>query len=347
MSFGHFICCVSLASAAALAVEGVTFDLASSPEILIAPPARPAESLVAAQIEPTKYDRLVSDLSATDKWEQGFVLAAWLPIDETFTLKQDFRTGLQSETVLGQALAATYRDALAVMEKTSAELKASEAVRIAAAIQQQWLANNQVPFAEITTYGAEAAITANKTTTLKLQSEWQQREEAAATDTTAQETYRLLLAHELLPKRLHASTAVSLVHSANNEDADRETLLRKIESALRWTPMEQTAFTLGGEFGDQGATVTDTTGATYLLKLQQQIFRGAKVEVQGGYEQRLQETAEEITRDGAWNLGANSDFTLRDEWAAGVGLRYRQRDDVSLQRSADEVSFSLSVKGKF
>ena len=88
-------------------------------------------------------------LSRRRKWEQGFILHARLPVDDGFSIRQDIRAGLQTETVLGDALSSTYRDALTLLEKTSAELRATEALRVTASIQEQWLANNQVPFAEI------------------------------------------------------------------------------------------------------------------------------------------------------------------------------------------------------
>lgn len=337
-----FACLLAGASGGFASEEAFDF----SPSVLVDPPARAAESLLEAKIEPTKYERRLQDAFAAETWEQGFSLAARLPVDEAFSLRQEFRTGLQSETVLGQELAATYRDALALLEKTSAELRASEALRLAVSVQQQWLATNSVPFAEILTYGAEAALRPMKATVLKLQAEWQERDEFSAS-ASAQETYRLALEQELFPKRLTARAGVSFAHFADGLVAERETFARKLETALQWTPLAQTALTLGVELADQDALRADATAELYAVKLQQQLFPGGKVELQAGYEQRVQETLDALSRSGAWNLGAQSDFTLRDDWAAGFGVRYRQRSESPLLAPVDEVSLSLSIKGRF
>jgi hypothetical protein len=263
-----------------------------------------------------------------------------------FRSGRSFAPGLQTETILGSELSAAYRDALAVLERTSAELRASEFLRLAASAQQQWVASNRVPFAEIVTYGTEASITPVKASVLKLQAEWQQHDEFAAT-ASEQDTYRLALEQELIPKRLRASVGVAFVHFDDENLADRESFARKLDTALRWTPIEQTSLTLGAELADQAALHAGSSSGAYAVKLQRRLARRTKLELQAGYEQRTLESLDARSSNEVWNLGAQSDFTLRDDLAAGLGLRYRQRHDSLFPRPEDEVSLSLSVKGRF
>lgn len=335
-------CCAGFALA-----EDAAFSLAEPRSLLVAPAAPRADSLVEATIEPTKHEIRFADVTSTEHWEQNFQLAARLPVAEAFSLRQEFRTGLQSDTVLGQELASTYRDALAMLEKTAAELRASEALRIAASIQQQWIANNSVPFAEIVTYGAEAKFTPVKATTIKLQLELAQREEFVASQ-SAQETCRLALEQELIEKRLSVATGGSLAHSDEAVSADRESVTRRFDGSLKWTPAEPTTLTLGGELSTRDAVALVESGKAYAAKLQQKLSAWAKLELQAGYELRTRSPLDDAQAAGsAWNLGANSDFALHEDWNAGLGVRYRLHDDAPVATPADELSLTLSVKGRF
>ncbi|MGB8169801.1 MAG: hypothetical protein WCF18_20030 [Chthoniobacteraceae bacterium] len=323
------------------------FSLTEPRPLIVAPFTPPAESLIEAQIEPTKHELRFDDVLAAERWEQNFQLAARLPVAEAFSLRQEFRTGLQNETVLGDELTTIFHDALAMLEKTSAELKSSEALRIAASVQQQWLATNSVPFAEIVTYGVEAKYSPAKTTAVKLQLEWQDRAEFAATQ-SGQETYRLTLEQELVPKRLAASTGASLGHFDDAIFAERESFTRKMEGSLKWTPLAATALTLGGELSAREALALVETGEACAVKVQQQIFARSKLELQAGYELQTRSPLEAAPTAGtAWTLGANSDFAVGESWNAGAGVRYRLRDDTAAAPTSDELSFTLSVKGKF
>jgi hypothetical protein len=335
-----------LSRAVAFATE-VEFSLVEPPPILIAPAAPPADSLIEAQIEPTKHEMRYDNVLAAERWEQNFQLAARLPVAETFSLRQELRAGLQNETVLGDELSTTFKDALAMLEKTAAELRASEALRLAASIQEQWLATNSVPFAEIVTYGVEAKYSPVKTTTVKLQLEWQDRNEFAATQTD-QENYRLTLEQELVPKSLVAAGGAALGHSDVVEFADRESFTRKLEGSLKWTPLAATALTLGSDLSTRESPALVESGEAYAVKVQQQLFARSKLELQAGYELHTRSPLEAAAAgDAAWTLGANSDFALHEDWNAGVGVRYRQRTETTNPLPADELSFSLSVKGKF
>ena len=323
------------------------FELTAPRSLLIAPVMVPSDSLIEAKIEPTKHELRYDDVASTERWEQNFQLAARLPLAEQFTLKQEYRAGVQNETVLGQELATVFRDSLAMIEKTTAELRASEALSLAASAQNQWLANNSIPFAEIVTYGVEAKFSPAKTTTVRLQLEWQERDEFAATQ-SGQETYRLALEQELVPKRLTAATGASLAHSEDLIFADRESFTRKMDGSLKWTPLAATAITLGGELSAREAVKLTESGEAYAVKVQQQLFAGAKLELQGGYELHTRSPLDAACgTDAAWNLGANSDFVLREDWNAGVGVRYRLREDTAVVAPGDDLSFTLSVKGKF
>lgn len=331
----------------AVAEDDAEFSYTEPRSILIAPAMAPQPSLIEMQIEPTKHELRFDDVLSAERWEQNFQLAARLPVAEAFSLRQEFRTGLQTETVLGAEFTTHYRDALAVLEKTSAELRASEALRLAAIVQQQWLATNNVPFAEIVTYGVEAKFSPVKTTTLKLQLEWLEREEFSMTE-TAQETYRLTLEQELVPKRLAAGAGVAIGHFDDRELDDREHYTRKMEGSLKWTPLTATTLTLGGELSAREALALLESGEAYAVKLQQQLFARSKLELQAGYELHTRSPLDaDPTSGAAWTLGANSDFAVGDGWNAGAGVRYRLREDAVSVTPLDELSFTLSVKGKF
>jgi hypothetical protein len=323
------------------------FALTAPPSLLLAPAATASDSLLEATIEPTKHELRFDSVLAAERWEQNFQFAARLPVAEAFSLRQELRTGMQNETVLGDELTATFRDALVMLEKTAAELKASEALSLAASVQQQWLANNSVPFAEIVTYGAEAKFAPVKTTTVKLQLEWQERDEFTATQ-SAQETYRLTLEQELIPKRLTAATGAALGHFDDAMIDERENFTRKMEGSLKWSPLTTTALTLGGERSARESIGLVESGESYAVKVQQQLFAQSKLELQAGYELHTRSPLDaDRTTGSAWTLGANSDFAVRDGWNAGVGLRYRLREDAASAKPTDEVSVTLSVKGKF
>lgn len=319
------------------------FSLIEPRQILIAPPPHAAETLVEARFEPWKRETRNEGAFAAERWQQDFLLTARLPVDEAFTIRQEIRSGVQSETILGQELATTYRDALSLLEKTSAELRAG-ALRLAAFAQQQWIANNSVPFSEIVTYGTEAAITAMRHLTLKLQAEWRQREEFAAS-TFADEQYRLLLDYEWIPKRFRTTAGIALAHSVNESSELPENSQRKLEAGLRWTPFERTALTLGAELAAHDTLAAETETEAYAVKLQQQLLPSARLELQAGYEEKGQVALG--SRQGLWNLGANSDFTLSSDWAAGLGIRYRHHQQSPLRPPAEELSLSLSLKGSF
>ena len=315
--------------------------------LLITPVAVASDSLLEAKIEPTKHELRFDNVLAAERWEQNFQFAARLPVAEAFSLRQEFRAGLQNETVLGDELSTVFRDALTTLEKTSAELRASEALQLAASVQQQWLANNSVPFAEIVTYGAEMKYSPVKTTTVKLQLELSERDEFAATQ-SAQESYRLALEQELVPKRLAAAAGASLGHADDAVLAERESFTRKLDGSLKWTPLAATSLTLGGERSARDAVALVEGGEAYAVKVQQQLFARSKLELQAGYELHTRSPLDAATSTGsAWNLGANSDFALRDEWNAGVGIRYRLRDESASPVPSDELSLTLSVKGRF
>lgn len=336
----------------AAAIEAA-FEFTAEREVLLPPPAVAAESLIEARFEPTKHELRVSDFPAVEKWEQGFLLHARLPVDETFSLRQEFRTGLQTENILENGLSATYRDALALLEKTSAEVRASDALRLAASIQQQWLATNRVPFAEIVTYGTEAVAKPVKSVTLKLHAEWQQRDDFAGV-VAEQQTYRLAVDEEWIPKKLKASAGAALLDSA--DEAGREISERKWDAALFWSPDgDRIAFTLGADLADRGITASSQSeqGASvdrvvnYHAKLRQRLFARSQIELQGGRELHPLESPNGLPSAEAWTLGANSDFHLREDWNAALGLRYRLRDEPLPLAPADEFSLTLSVKGRF
>ncbi len=331
----------------ALAVEA-EFAITAPRTLLIAPVAlAPSDSLIEAKIEPTKHELRFDNVLAAERWEQNFQLAARLPVAEAFSLRQEFRAGLQNETVLGNELSTTFRDALTTLEKTSAELRASEALRIAASVQEQWLVNNSVPFAEIVTYGAEVKFSPVKTTAVKLQLEWSERDEFAATQ-SEQESYRLALEQELVPKRLAVATGASLGHAEEAGFAEREIFTRKMDGSMKWTPLAVTSLTLGGERSARETVAFVEETDAYAVKLQQQLFARSKLELHAGYELHTRSPLESAPATGsAWNLGANSDFAVREDWNAGVGIRYRLREEAASPAPSDELSLTLSVKGRF
>lgn len=342
-----------LAFANCAAADEAAFEFAEQPEILVAPPAAAVESLIEAKFEPTKRDLRVDGLLTAEKWEQGFLLHARLPVDEMISLRQDFRTGLQTETILGDALATTYRDALTLLEKTSAELRASEALRIAASIQQQWLANNQVPFAEIISYGTEVVAKPAPSVTLKLQAEWQEREEVAG-PVAEQQAYRLAIDEEFIPKKLKVIVGAGIVDS--KDAMGHEVSERKWNAALFWSPDgDQTMCTLGVDLAEResGGDARLAQGpeldrvASYHLKLRQRWFARSHVELQAGRELHAPDSSNGMASTETWNLGTNSDFLFRDELNAGLGLRYRLRDDSSASVVGNEFSLTLSLKGRF
>jgi hypothetical protein len=344
-----------LASLAALtncvAANESAFEFTAQREVLARPPAVAAESLIEAKFEPTKYELRAADGPAVEKWEQGFLIHARLPVDETFSLSQDLRTGVQTETILGTAFATTYRDALSLLEKTSAEFRASEALRLAASIQQQWLATNQIPFAEIVTYGTEAVAKPAPRTSLRLQAEWQERQEATGAN-AAQQAYRLAVDEEFVPKKLKAGLSAALVDSG--DAAGRTIAERKWGAALFWSPDgERTALTLGAELADRDiADATDSAlemerVTNYHLKVRQRILTCSQIEFQAGRELHTADSSGDLPVADAWNLGANSEFSLREDWNAALGLRYRLRDDAPSLTPAHEFSLTLSVKARF
>ncbi len=322
--------------------RGEEFSLTEPREILLRPaPGPAADSPIEARIDPTKREVRFDDVLAAERWEQGFLLAARLPVTEALSLRQELRTGLQTETILGDEFSATYRDALTMLERTAAELQASEALRLAVSAQQQWLATNSVPFAEIVTYGGEAKYSPTKTTTVKLQLELAERTETVGTE-AVQETYRLSLEQELVPKWLGAAGGGAL---SMNDDAEGESRGYRYDASLKWTPLAATTVTLGGERGTRGTGDEIESRDAVAVKLQQQLFAGSKLELQAGYDLRTRSPLDGPEVAGAgWNLGMNSDFSLREDWRAGVGVRYREE---ATTLKPEEVSFSLSVKGKF
>lgn len=323
------------------------FILTEKQQVIVMPVAPAMESLIEAQIEPTKHEVRYDNVLEAERWEQNFRLATRLPIAGAFSLRQEFRTGLQNETVLGHALSTSFRDALVMLEKTSAEVKASEALRIAASIEQQWLATNSVPFAEIVTYGVETKYSPTKATTVKLQMEGQERDEFAATQ-SGQETFRLVLEQELVMKRLAAGVGLTLGHFNDVIMPEREYFNGKLEGSLAWTPLTTTVLTLGGGVSAREAAALAESSEDYTLHLRQQLFARSKLELQAGYQMHARlplETPE--TAGSAWKLGANSDFALRDDWNAGVGVLYRVREDHASETLGEELSFTLSVNGKF
>ena len=321
------------------------FSLTESRPIFIAPPGAASGALIQATIEPTRHELRFDDVLAAERWEQNFQLAAPLAITEAFSLRQELRTGLQNETVRLDEFSTAARDAIAVLEKTSAELRASEALRLAASVQDQWLANNSVPFAEIVTYGAEAKFSPVKTTAVKLQIELQERDEFAAAQ-SEQTTWRLALEQELVPKRLKAVAGASLIRAGELDSADRGSSTGKVDGSVQWSPLTDTAFTLGaGRTHRETAALCEDVDA-YAFKVQQQIFSRSRLEMQAGYELRTRGPLDLPESDG-WNLGASSDFALRDDWNAGVGVRYRLRDEPLTANPLDDLSLTLSLKGRF
>ncbi|MEA3209981.1 MAG: hypothetical protein QOE70_3038 [Chthoniobacter sp.] len=338
---------LALGTALASATDEGAFDYATAPRaILVRPPGPPADSLLQATIEPTKRELRFDDVLAAERWEQNFALTTRLPIDESFSLRQEFRAGMQSESVLGNELSIAFRDALAVLEKTAAELRVSEAWRLEASIQEQRLANNSIPFAEIVTYGAEAKFAPAPTTAVKLQLELQQRDEFTAGE-SAQDTWRLALEQDLVPKLVKASAGVSMVHFVDAQVAERESLAEKFEWSLKWSPIARTALLLGAERTSREALTLSEAMDSYAVKLQQQLFGKSKIELQAGYESHLRTALEPILPDAVWSLGANSDFAVHEDWNAGLGVRYRLREEPALLTPADELSLTLSLKGRF
>jgi hypothetical protein len=338
MRFARFGCLLLLSAAPGRSDE---FSLVETPIRLIAPASQAEPSLLEARVEPTKREVRFDDVLAAERWEQGFLLTARLPVTEALSLRQELHTGLQTETVLGDELSSTYHDALAMLERTAVELLASERLRLAVSAQQQWLATNSVPFAEIVTYGGEAKYSPGKTTTAKLQLEVSDRAEVSGAESD-QETYRLSLEQELVPKWLSAAGGAALVVA---DDALTESVARRYEASMKWTPLAATALTLGGEHAVRESTAEIEARRAYGLKVQQQLFAGSKLELQAGCDLHTRSPLDGPEVAGAgWNLGASSDFAIREDWRAGIGVRYREE---AAAPQPEELSFTLSVKGKF
>jgi hypothetical protein len=201
-----------------------------------------------------------------------------------------------------------------------------------------------VPFAEIVTYGAEARFTPVKTTAVKLQLESSQRAEFVGTQ-SAQATYRLALEQELVPK-LKATAALARVHSAEDVAPANESNTDRLEGSLQWSPLAATSFTLGAESNArETAALREVTDAV-AVKMQQQLFTRSKLELQAGYE-LLTRAPLDAPPAAGWSVGANSDFALHEDWNAGLGVRYRLREEPAAATPVDELSLTLSVKGRF
>jgi hypothetical protein len=182
---------------------------------------------------------------------------------------------------------------------------------------------------------------------VKLQLELTERDEYAATE-SGQETYRLALEQELVAKKLMAAAGGSLGHSEDLTFPERENFTRKVDGSLKWTPHAATSLTLGGEHSERETVAAVEDREAYALKLQQQLFARSKLELQGGYEVQTRSPLDGPPVAGSvWNLGANSDFALDQDWIAGVGVRYRLREETISPAPADELSLTLSVKGRF
>lgn len=334
-----------LLGASAWAAEESEFSTETPRALIIAPATVAPDSLVTFSIEPTRHE-LIADQNvfAAERWGQDFLVTARLPLTDALSLREEWRSGLQSETVLGDAFAATYRDALSMLEKTAAELRASEAWRIAATVQQQWLATNSVPFAEIVTYGAETKFTPVKTTTLKLQAEWQVRTEQPAAP-NEQDSCRLSLEQTLVPQLLSADAGVGLSALEAAAVSRNSGVTRKLDGSLKWTPAATTALILGGAFSTRDTAAVDEATRAYGLKLQQRIAAAARVELNANYTESA--PAGIVTTDGAWALGANSEIGLARDVNAGLGVRYQLRDDAPAAFAPQDLSFTLSLKGQF
>lgn len=341
--FAALLLCLSFSPLGA--EEEITLDLVEPRSLILAPPPRAeTDSLLLATIEPTKRELRFDDVLAAERWEQNFHLLSRLPLDETFTLKQEFRAGMQNETILGDAVTTQFRDAITAMEKSSAEWAVTEALKLALAIQQQLLANNSVPFAEITTYGVQGTVSPTKTTTLKLEASWQDKQEftGALSD---QENYRIALEQQV--QQLKASVAGGLSRADLASTVELESLIRKAELALRWNPLPATVLTLASELAWQELRATDELIETYALKLEQRLASFGKVELQAARELRASETAGLLTDRSAWSLGANSTLALHEAWNAGFGVRYKLQEAPDFVTPVDELSFTLSLRTSF
>jgi hypothetical protein len=66
----------------ALATDSdIRLELTEPRKFWCARPPAPAESLIEARIEPTKHELRFDNVFAAEKWEQGFLLAARLPLE--------------------------------------------------------------------------------------------------------------------------------------------------------------------------------------------------------------------------------------------------------------------------
>ena len=344
MHLRHLAAVVLVSSAAAQ--DDATFEASAPREVIVRPAAQPAPSVVEARVEPTKRERRTGGEFDIDVWTQDFTLAYRLPIAEPFALRQEFRAGVQTENGLfNEESEAALRDAVTVTERTAALLQLSDSLKAELSVQAQWLAQNSVPFAEIVTYGAEAAWSPARQTHVKARLALDQREETAGA-ASEQETVRLAIEQDIAPARVKASAAASVAHQ---DDAVKEARIEKIEAALKWTPFTPTSFALHYERGEKTMLTLDETESAqlYAFKLQQQLFPQMKIELNAAHDARLREALESATRTGTWNLGASSDLILLENWNAGVGIRYRFRDDTLLTAPPEELSLTLSVKGKF
>ena len=331
------------------AQDDATFEASAPREVIVRPAAQPAPSLAEARVEPTRRERRSGGEFDIDVWTQDFTLAYRLPIAEPFALRQEFRAGVQAENGLfGDEFEAALRDAVTIAERTAALLQLTESFKAELSVQDQWLAQNSVPFAEIVTYGAEAAWSPAKQTQVKARLALDQREEATG-GASGRQTVRLAIEQEFVPARVKASAAASVAHQDDALVAEKEARIEKIEAALKWTPFSPTTFALHYERGEKTLLTLDETefAQLYGFKLQQQLFPQMKLELNAAHDARLREALDSATRTGTWNLGASSDLTLLENWNAGVGIRYRFRDDTLLTAPPEELSLTLSLKGKF
>lgn len=338
-----FLCGILLPWSA-LAVEGERIEAAPR-AVLIAPaPVAAGSSLFQLTAEPTKHQvRWVG--GEGESWQQGIGLATRLPVGEAVSLVQEFKAGLQVETTFTDLLSTASRDALTTLERTAAELRLSEALKWEVSAQQQWLANNSVPFAEIVSYGTELKFAPSKTGSVALQAQWEEREQFPA-PAGVQQSYRVTGERQLGSPAVRASAGAAY---AVQEDAG-EAITTKLESALKWTPVKATTFTLRLDETRRALPLQGELEIADLLGviLQQQLHAQSRVELQAGYELRSRtrdETA--LAESSAWNLGASSDIRLLENTAAGFGVRYRLREDSPFTAPTEEVSFTLSVKGQF
>jgi hypothetical protein len=333
-----------------LRAEEAEFAIEAPRTLLVAPAEVKAPSLVEATLGPTTHEFRADDsVFAAERWGQDFLLTARLPVTEALSLRQELRSGLQSETVLGDPLSASFRDAFTMLEKTAAELRASEALRIAATIQQQWLATNSVPFATITTYGAEARFAPVKATTFKLQAEWQERTDLAAAALSEQDAYRAALEQTLAAGLVTAEAGTAVLLAKEAAPAAEGSVTGRLDGTLKWTPLQDSALALGAELSTRDAAILGETTRAYALRLQQRLDATSRVEFLAGYTAHTHTDAAGTAPDpeGRWNVGASSEIGLAQDVAAGFGVRYQVRDEAPLLFAPEDLSITLSLKGRF